>query len=148
MLLNKSAWNRLASCLGLLAVLGFCGCGASTASVGGAVTLDGEPIEYGMVSLQNSDGTVVSGAIQKGRYQLPEVPLGEAKLLVQTFAPPVDTVMVNPADPEAVAAAKNGSSTPPGKALAIPPRYREYDKSGLTLEVKPGNQTKDLELTQ
>lgn len=96
---------------------------AGAGSVTGKVTYKGKPLPGGTVTLTGKDGKAVSGAIvEDGSYTVRAVKPG-------TYTMTVDT-----------SAAK-------GKAfVAIPEKYKEADKSGLTVEVKEGNQNHDIDL--
>ncbi len=66
--------SRLLSSVLFLTLLAICGCGGGRAGISGKVTLDGEPIENGLIRFIPIEGTnAPSGgsAITNGAYQVP-----------------------------------------------------------------------------
>ncbi|NQT13991.1 MAG: hypothetical protein HQ582_14650, partial [Planctomycetes bacterium] len=90
--------NRTVGAVGLVVVLGLgvcflTGCGgveyegAQRAAVSGTVTLDGTPLQYGVITFVPADGAGkrASGVINNGAYSIPEAEgpnLGEYKVEV------------------------------------------------------------------
>jgi hypothetical protein len=147
-----SSRGRLA--YGLLAVVAslataaLSGCGPSKASITGTVTISGQPLPSGTITFTSDAGTkpVKGSAITDGKYTITDFPAGPAKVSVVTTPPPSGAGV----PPPGVAAMPlpAGAGTPPGKYVPIPLKYSNPDKSGLTYEVKGGEQTKDFELTR
>jgi len=120
----------------LLLLLGVSGCGDSTMSdVSGKVTLDGKPVEQGVISFYPMDGktSTTGGSIKDGTY-LVKVPIGVMEVKISM--------------PKVVGKKKlYDAANSPERTLtaeALPPRYN--DKSELRLEVTPGKVEKDWEL--
>ena len=134
--------------LALLALIALSGCGGSrlgTVSVKGKITLDGQPVVKGMVFFQpvdaakgrparagiKPDGSYVAASLDNDHGIVP----GEYNI----------SVMPPPFEADAMRI--------PGRAVAqtgIPPKYRKFKTSGLTLSV-PGSSgpiTYNIEMSQ
>jgi hypothetical protein len=97
----------------------------------GKVTFKGQPVHSGKVSVMSEDGIVCSGDIRpNGRYVVYRVPRGPVRIAVAAYPPPPPGPVPVPAAPY----------------VAIPPRYRDFDKSRLMRVVTGGGQTQDLDL--
>jgi hypothetical protein len=107
------------------------GCGSRHGDVSGSVTVDGRPLDYGIVNLVGSGGAA-SAPILDGRFEAGGVPLGSVKLAVRAL-------------PRPVVAAPAADGTRPFAPL--PARYLSPDDSGLALEVRPGQQRHDIALS-
>lgn len=123
----------LAPLLGLGLLSGcWSGGGPETASVSGAVTLDGQPIGAGSVLLVSERGLGVSAELQRdGKYAIRCLP---GKYFVAVSPPP-------PADPLAPKAAPA-----PSPEVKIPKPYQDAGTSGLLAEVKDGTNSFDFSL--
>lgn len=125
----KSTDKRGSRCLAFVLISGatvFClGCGSSKpvdpnrASISGAVTYDGKPLPAGAITFASVDGNLASTiSIEAGgRYSTDRAPLGPNQVTIDT------------------ASIKYGN---PASFVAIPAKYADPTKSGLTVEVKPG----------
>ncbi|MES2789052.1 MAG: hypothetical protein V4719_05480 [Planctomycetota bacterium] len=136
----QTSWNleKYLVCCGLLAALG-CG-GPATGSVSGSVAFNGKPVQAGVVTFVTEDGTSTSGNLTEGEYQIPVIPLGSAKVTVQSLAPA----------PAMVRADQVATATPVAKAtpfVPLPERYQNPKKSGLEYVVISGTNTFDIDLT-
>ncbi|MSR32865.1 MAG: carboxypeptidase regulatory-like domain-containing protein [Gemmataceae bacterium] len=125
-----------------LALVGLvAGCGQRTGSVAGKVTFKGMPLASATVTFFDSAGNVRYGVTgESGEYSIAEVVTGKAKIIVGM---PVEISMITPAE-------RAGKEKPPTKSKypALPERYLDQEKSGLSLEVQGGSQTFDLKLDQ
>jgi hypothetical protein len=138
--------SRVPSCayVGLFLVLLCTGCGnrhENRASISGEMKLDGRPIEQGSIQflpMQGVEGSITGGDVVKGRYQLS----GKA-------GPAVGWNRV-----EIHGLRKTGKTIPkpfPQQGTveelveAVAPRYNS--ESTLKVEVKPGDNTADFEVT-
>ena len=124
-----------------LAVIGI-GCGPSTFTVSGKVSLAGQPIPDGSISFEAPDGSTPSygGRIENGTYTVSKVPASAAGKKVVRIEAAVRTGRKIPAGPP----------HPPGtmvdEILRLPPRYN--DKSKLDADLVPGKTNAfDFDLT-
>ena len=151
---------RFAPLLLGLAALGAAGCGAGDLGLNkggkltGKVALDGKPLAGGYVIVASESGRYsVQGYINaEGVYTVPEPPLGKVTVAVQTAH------LRGAAVPKGDPGKGKGGEGSRGMVLPdpneiglgfteIPERYEKGETSGLTAEVKPGNQTHNLDLT-
>jgi hypothetical protein len=126
----------------VVVVVTIAGCGGpfdSTAK--GVVTLDGTALPSGWVTFYpTAGGPPAYGRIdESGSYFMQTgrstgLPAGEYQVTVIANEPPKEL------------RAKDGGPPPPGKQIT-PAWYCTKDKSGLSVTVKPGRNTLDLELT-
>ena len=124
--------------MALLLVL--CGCsesGPNLAPVKGKVLLDGQPLSSGRISTVPAAGRGANGAIQPdGTFEL-------------TTESPGDGAVVGTHAVSVVSYAPGGEGPEGGRGeLLVPERYTTDLTSGLTIEVKPGEENAPvLELT-
>jgi hypothetical protein len=133
-MLTRSA--RSAICV-VAASLVLAGCGGqTTGEVSGLVTVDGVPVEIGVVRFSALDGTgqPKGGEIRDGKYTVRDVPLGVMKVEIVGSKHGPKTKLYNTANSPEV-------SKP---IRVVPERYNE--KSDLKFDVKPGANQKDWEL--
>jgi hypothetical protein len=118
--------------LGITALATALGCGKpayelETAPVQGKVTLDGEPLPSGYVVVPTARGRMASGRIQPdGTFVLSTYDEGDG---AQVGMHPV---IVNELPPDEF------SPAPAEVRVPIPTRYTSAGTSGLTIDVKPG----------
>lgn len=114
------------------------GCGGpARAQVTGTVTLDGQPLETGMISFEpiGGDGQSAGGGIKDGRYTLDASP-GEMRVAIRANKVVGKTKLYNTPD----------SPTIDKVEEIIPARY--YAPSELKVTLKPGsNENVNFELT-
>lgn len=136
----------------LLLALAGCARAPSTAQVSGKVDYNGKPLVTGMVTMVSEDGNRIDrGSIMNGRYMLSHAPVGRVRIAVNgsTEEPSPQRA----AEGKARAMKSHGSNDEAGEAKvpedrgAVPIKYSDPKTSALTFEVKPGQQTKDLNLT-
>ena len=140
----------------LLAPLGLSGCGPGTATVSGKVTIDGKVVKAGNLTFipsaagKQSRGTTIN---EDGTYKIEHVPVGTVTICVETESlNPAGKIMAPRYKPPAGQQAPEGFGSGDSAAdaakryVAIPKKYAEADKSGLTYEVKSGTQEYDIEL--
>ncbi len=116
--------------------LGLPGCtrgpGYPTATVRGAVRIDGHPVPKGSITFSPLDQGPVTGApIIDGQYCCQQVPAGRHKVTLQAQA----------AEPNKVYDVANKAYREVPKDI-LPEKYR----SGVDVEVKPGQATQDFNL--
>jgi hypothetical protein len=121
----------------LLAVLmaALTGCGAGKGEVRGTVRFNGRPLPSGTVLFLGADGIPRAGQIQPDGTFSALVPAGPAKVIVCCLA-----------EGRPSRSASRGRAAPPPGSL-IPARYADWNTSGLTVLVKPGQTVQDLALT-
>lgn len=121
-----------------LLLLNSCG-GRPTGVVSGEITYKDQPLSLGTVAMIAEDGTVASGMINDGRYNIENVPVGPVKITVHVYPP--SPMMAPPTGPVA------GSKQKPLLVFVpIPDRYADASRSGLTYTVVKGPQTHDVAL--
>ena len=116
-------------------LLAIAGCGPATTTVAGKVTYQGKTVVWGSVTLIASDGTVHQVGIgTDGTYTLPKVPLGSAKVGVESSAPPTGRTGERGDARGSVAP----PPPPPGAWFAIPVTLSDPMKSGVVLDIRSG----------
>ena len=101
----------------------------ATGSVEGKVSYKGKPLPGGIVGFHLASGKLVLVKLKAdGSYRVPVVPVGAAKITVET----------KPAKP--VPGGK------PAQFIAIPKKYASPETSGITYTVLKGKQTFNIEL--
>lgn len=137
------------------------------ASVSGKVSYNGKALKGGSVSFVSSEGLPSdSGAIgEDGSYKVPNITSGKYKVCVDTSylmaasskgppmvaspaikskAPPKDAVVpegYKPSSPADMAAAANAK-----KFVKIPSKYMDATQTDLSIDIKGGSQTYDIDL--
>jgi hypothetical protein len=119
------------------------GCGRRTGSVSGKVLLDGKPVPGGFVNFfpEGENATAKSSPIgEDGSYSVQGVPVGTSKVSVQgIFGSEQLPNMKSP----------NGKDMPRSnrKTVYVPTKYSTVEQSGLKVDVQPGGQDHNIELT-
>ena len=130
--------------LALLLCVSIGGCGG-LGEVRGTVRCNGKPLPFGTIQFLGRDGLPHAGPIGPDGTFAVAVPAGEAKVIVSCL-PEAGTNRVN-----GPSTASAGRAAPPASAQAkrslIPPRYADWDASGLTVRVERGPMTQDFALT-
>jgi hypothetical protein len=123
------------SFLGLM-ILVLTGCGPSRGEVTGKVTYKNEAIKQGSVQLQAADGSLHAGEIKDGTYTVKGVPTGKALISISIVDD--STIELNK---KLASGGREGKINPADiaalqKAKVIPDKYNDFNKSGLSVEVK------------
>jgi hypothetical protein len=128
----------------LLAGTVIAGCGGGHASVSGEVRYNGRPLPSGTITFLGQSGhkRVAAADISDGKYTIPDLEAGPAKVTVVTLPPS------RGGKPPTGKAIEAPVQVPAGKYVAIPYRYANPDHSGLGHDVTSGTQTKDFDLTR
>jgi hypothetical protein len=156
------------ACLALLfAAFLAAGCGgaAGEGKITGKVTFKAQPLKEGVVRFYAENGAkmYLGGIRADGTYEIDHVPAGPVKIAIDVPQPVVQQKKGYRTMPDDPRAGQIPKGLPPeatrlqqnmpgkakkttGKAPAIPDQYRDPEKSNLTYEVKPGPQTKDIDL--
>ncbi len=146
---GRGWWLGALALVGALAVVG-CGGGGGRGTVSGKVTYKGTALKGGRVIYSSATGANTAADIgEDGTYTAQLVPTGPAKISVQTsylqmarargYAPPKDQKA-----PEGYQ--MGGDPNMAKRFVKIPDQYENADTSGLTYDVKRGDQKHDLEL--
>jgi hypothetical protein len=142
--------GRLASLAALAALTALAaGCGKSSGTISGKVTYQGKPLPYGSVQFISASGLALVGVIESdgsGSYSIPNVPVGKAQISVTCQDPKYADFM------KQLSASARDKSIPrpkgsPDQFNLIPGKYFDPSTSGLSCEVKGGQQTHDITLT-
>lgn len=137
--------TRLSRLPALWLLVGACaaftsGCGAKSGELTGRVTFQGKNLQQGTVLVASSSGSVHSGLIQSdGTYTIPGIPVGPAKIAVN--CPDPRDVKVIPRKKEEKVPAADVS-----KWISIPEKYADPEKSGLSINIRPGTNTFPIDL--
>jgi hypothetical protein len=133
------------------------GCGPRTGIVKGKVTVDGRPLNGGTVFFLEADvpeGQKNSspGTIHEdGTYQADAVPVGPVKVNLMPDLMIMGKERIRGGPTALPPGNLRGAAPPPAPAnappVSIPPKYRKFDTSGLTLTVHGGTNQFDIEMT-
>jgi hypothetical protein len=140
---HRRAWRCLLLCAIAGAILG-CGKDANVGIVKGVVRLDGKPLTTGTVRFVPEAGRAATGEIQSdGSFVLGTwgksdgAVVGKHRVAIIAFQQTESDGGTRPRDVTAV--------NPSVKPL-VPARYMAIGTSGLTFDVKPGNNPADFDL--
>ncbi len=128
--------RRCAQSLLFALVLLAAGCSAGKGSISGKVSLNGTPVAGGTITFQSEVGNreVFSALIKDGQYSIEGVPTGKARVTVKNLGP-------------GAGGKQDGNRAASQGASPIPARYADPDSSGLSLTVRPGEQSYPVDLT-
>ena len=117
-------------------------------TIDGTITLDGTPLDMGMVIFEK-DGKSASSTITEGGKLLNDggVPSGKVKAKVNTemYAFMAGRGRNKAANPAAKGGG-GGPAGPPGEYRPVPKKYSDFATSGLEFDLKPGPNTLTIEL--
>lgn len=139
---EKEDMLRFCICIFVVALAFLAGCsskrGLETAPVSGKVTYKGKPLPNGTVMFVPGEGPAATGEIDKdGNYQLTTYAAGDGAVLGNHKVSITALADIGSALPE------QRNPTPPS---LLPAKYLSHDTSGLTVEVKRGNNEANFEL--
>jgi hypothetical protein len=121
------------------------------ASLSGKVTYKGTAVTGGTVTVHTKDGAGYSIPIKPdGTYSGTDLPAGDMVLTVETESVNKDKktpVYGGRAGGQSMSPVPEGVKAGGGGYVKIPAKYADKAKSGLTVTLSKGKQTKDLELT-
>lgn len=145
-----------------LTIPGASGCAPPTGSLSGTVAYKGKSLPYGRVTFVCADGTVVSGKIDSdGTYLIPQAPAGPARVAVRCLEEAMPAlVSVDPSELHGGKRSDSPAHAPQGpmmiqspekptarpKPMRIPDHFQQAERSGLTYEIRRGEQTYDIKL--
>ena len=135
---------RIAFFMGTFAVLSFSvGCSsdkAATATITGSVQIDGKNANSGDIVFSTKEMTV-SGAIQSdGTYKVVGAAPGAAKIYLMSAPKAI-------AKTSAPALEGTGGKQTVSNPIPIPAKYQKAETSGLTFEIKSGDNSCPLQLS-
>jgi hypothetical protein len=137
--MNQVLHGKKAAAMLLLSFLLASGCAGSSdqpsAVVSGKVSLAGAPLSAGTVLFMTDDGNAASAEIGEGGAYSAKCPPGNYKVAVSPPAAP---------DPLVASVA----SQPVAKSPPIPKRYHDLGSSGLSVDVKAGENQFDIPLSR
>lgn len=116
----------------------------SAGSISGKVVYQNKPLQGGKLTFAHDKGTFYATIAEDGTYEVDKVPVGEVRIAVssggRSVAPP------RPIRGKMSPQLEKKLTTKPAGNIAVPDRYRDPEKSGLTYEVHYGKQTHDIDL--
>lgn len=125
----------------LVPLTGGCGSGG-TGTVSGKITVNGQPLARGMITFLSDVGKQDSfnASIEKGEYKTDPIPAGKARINITG-------AMIAPAAAEG----KGGNDLQPAPVRAaktpeVPAKYGSWETSGLSIDVKRGENTFSMDL--
>jgi hypothetical protein len=138
---RRHAVGRSLLVLAALAAFAAAGCGRGKGSITGEVKYQGRLLPIGDIAFMSQEGDqqVRHADIIDGKYSIPGIEAGRAKVVVTTWQP----------QPPKKSGFGTAPAPPPAtvpKYIPIPKRYGDPEQSGLTYEIKVGAQTKDFDL--
>jgi hypothetical protein len=144
----RFSWCRGAGLLVLTTLPWLVGCGNKpVATVTGKVTYQNGPVKGGQVIFAGSDGhSVIADIKEDGTYRAEKVPVGEAKIAVQTKALGVVASMPKSSLPPEKQKGRMSPEEAKRRYVAIPFNYETPETSGLSYTVVAGSQEHDLPL--
>jgi hypothetical protein len=135
----KSRWGLLLLSAAAVAMVG---CSPSSGTVSGKVYYGDELVKAGTVTFFCADGRGIRTGIRAdGSYTVEQVPLGTARVCVDTSA--LDPKKKPPySPPPGKKVDLPGANEPdPSLYVAVPPRYATAETTDLTCEVAGGSQS-------
>lgn len=157
---NRSAGTPFASVLCLAFIIAVAGCGGEReakptdpqASISGSITYNGENVtpDSSVVFFCTVKNAMAAGQVDSlGKFTLrPSVgsigiPAGRYQVMVRAPEPPAP-----PAGSEEYKNVMSGTAKKPEPAKDIPAQFGAFDTSGLSVEVKTGENTFDFDLAK
>lgn len=121
----------------------------SGAVVLGTVRYGGEDVQYALIVLQGQDGSTAAGMIdEEGRYRVPNAPLGEVRVGVNSNAARgvYQTAIMRGGAMTGGPEEKAGRKKVNLRFIDVPVKYLDPASSGLTTAVVKGENTYDIVL--
>jgi hypothetical protein len=128
--------------LALLAVVLVASCdnGPPSGEVSGRVSYDGKPLDNGSITFFPTDGKspTAGGLIKDGKYAVLKVSVGKYKVTISGSQIVGQKKLYNTPN----------SPTAPITVDPLPEKYKDWNKTELTLDVKPGPNEKNWDLAK
>jgi len=146
------AFYRCKPVLFAILCLAIAGCGKPVGEVSGTIKYKGKPLTIGTIQFLAADGLYYPADIDaNGQYTLPKVPVGEAKVAVnsidekagQAFAKKLIAYGRGSKDGKP---AGQPPRPPAGNFWLIPQKYGDVQTSELSTTIKRGKNTYDIDL--
>jgi len=136
------ALRAMRTVLALLAVVlvGSCENGPPSGNVSGRVFYDGKPLESGAITLFSIDGTspTAGDVIKDGKYAVSKVLVGKYKVTISGSQIVGQKKLYDTPN----------SPTAPITIDPLPEKYKDWNKTELTFDVKPGPNEKNWDLAK
>lgn len=119
------------------------------ATLEGAITFEGKPVPLALIIVRSETATSDAIVREAGRYKVPSVPLGQVKIGIDTDA--VRGEIVSRSMAQSYKGPDGKATAGPGTSLAfipIPKKFADPATSGITAEIKKGDNTLDITLTK
>jgi len=132
----------------------FVGCGGGdsgpTGTISGKLSLNGKVPPLGcQIQFMSNEGSVSADVFTDGSFTIEEAPVASYKVAVSLDSGPGDDM--NPEAAMKMVAGEDGNSSNPdafsGNSL-IPAKYMEFETSGVTFDVKKGNNEFTLDMKE
>jgi hypothetical protein len=126
-------WIILVS-VGLLVLVGCGPRGATKGGVTGTITYKGQPVNGASLSLYPASGgesVLTIPVSQEGTFSTTDVPAGDYKVVVQGSA---------------AASGSSGGQFAAKPTIPFPPKYKDPQKTDITMKVSPGSGNVTLEM--
>jgi hypothetical protein len=149
MIASHRRGRLLFDCCSIVIAFGLAGCGGPTfAPVEGKVTLDGQAVSAGRVTFYSADGksAIIAKISPDGTYRAVDVPCETVRVTVAPLEK-LERIRVQ----RGAKGKASGISEAQAEALEnttkIPEKYADPDASGLTVTVKSGANTYNIEIS-
>jgi len=151
MALSPSRWpGKWGAFLLLAAAIVMTGCSGGLSTISGTVSYAGKPLKGGNLTFVSSGKPSVGTTIDKdGKYTAKGVPSGKVAVAVETESLNPGRrggMKYSPPPGQQAPAGLGAKEDTADRYVQIPPNYADPEQSGLTLEVKGGSQTYNIEL--
>lgn len=120
---------RIVLLFGIVSILVAAGCSSGVGDVNGVVKYKGKAASGAVITFYDeNNGAPSSNIAEDGSYSVKNVATGKARIAVMS-SPGISM-----------------PGLPAAKSVQVPEKYANHEKSGLTLDVKRGSQTHNIDL--
>src|SRR5262249_34983777 len=106
----------------------------------GKISVNGKPVTFGSIAFY-ADSRAYTGEIRSGRFSVGGVPVGSAKVTVNSIPVPTEAALSTGVDDGAKAPAM-----PKGPMVPVPTRFTDPAKTPLVYKVNEGTQEQDFDI--